>query len=70
MEEKQSIVEIYNVAGKGLTNRMLEIMREEALVPWFYQSNEYFDNRKPIDLCREGKSELWRRRSQPAPDCL
>lgn len=54
--ENYSIEDIFNVAGKTLTEKMINVFsKEDKAVNWFYQPNKLFDGKTPYDLCMEGK---------------
>ena len=58
--------EICLVAGKKLTDRMLEVFgSEDRVVKWFYLEHKSLEDQSPYDCCAEGKikeveDELWR----------
>lgn len=51
MTYKPTINDVYQIAGKERTDRLLDLIKEKALVKWMYTKNKVFENKKPIDLC-------------------
>lgn len=54
-EDKYSRKEMYKVAGKDLVDRMIEVLGKENCLEWFYSPNTALENKKPYDICKEGK---------------
>jgi hypothetical protein len=51
--------DIIDAAGEDIAYRLLNIIKKEYLVKWFYLPNPNFNNKTPFELCREGnKSQL------------
>ena len=48
---------VYESAGKELTDKMIAVVGEENIVKWFYEVNKAFNNKSPYDLCEEGNSD-------------
>ncbi|MFH1637629.1 MAG: antitoxin Xre/MbcA/ParS toxin-binding domain-containing protein [Candidatus Woesearchaeota archaeon] len=53
-KDEHSIEDIFNLAGKDLTTKMLDIfMTEKNALEWFYKPNKALGEKKPYDLCIE-----------------
>ncbi len=55
MKNRDLEKEMYNVAGKDLVERMIEVLGKENYLEWFYSPNTVLNNKKPYDFCKEGK---------------
>lgn len=53
---KPTLDDVYESAGKNLTDKMIAITGEKNIVEWFYEPNKAFDDKSPYDLCNEGNS--------------
>lgn len=55
MEKPQySINDVYDIAGKDLTDMMLDVFtKKEKVVRWFYKPNKALGNKKPYELCED-----------------
>ena len=47
---------VYESAGKELTDKILSVVGKENIVNFFYEPNKAFEGKSPHDLCKEGNS--------------
>jgi len=55
MERKHTIREMNRVAGKSLTDKIINFLGKDAAKQFFYSPNNYFNNKSPYEICLEGK---------------
>jgi len=51
-KEKHTIEDVRTLAGDSLTDRLLDVIKEKAVVDWFYLPNKEFDGKSPYELCQ------------------
>lgn len=49
----EDLEDIKQVAGEDLTNKLLDLISEKALINWFYKPNSEYENKSPYDICKE-----------------
>ena len=57
-QDQYTLEDIYDVAGTNLTEKMLAVVGDDALLSWFYKPNEFFHQKSPYEVIKEDPSKL------------